>query len=112
MGFVAGLMTLALPLLGRTGIQHWGVLGPILAALLLADSALTVVGPKALFYPMALISALLGADEWAGSGPGAAPGEYMLLAALGVTVVLAIYAARFEPAVSEESHPMNLPVFG
>ncbi len=83
-----------------------------LAVVLIVDSLVALVGPKRIFYSSALLSALLAGSEWIGSGSGAAAATLLVVAAAGATLALSVVAARFEPQVSEQSHPMNLPVFG
>ncbi len=81
-----------------------------LGIVLVIDSLLCFVGPKKLFYTSAGISILMAAFAFV------TPGDSLVVAAtLGLALVesaLCLVAARREPSVSEQSHPMNLPVFG
>lgn len=81
-----------------------------LSILLVIGSLLGLVGPRKVFYASALLSALLGVYVFVISVPTVFPLTAVGLA--GVTFVLSIVAARWETRVSEQSHPMNLPVFG
>jgi Na+/melibiose symporter-like transporter len=82
------------------------------AIILVLDSLVALVGPKRIFYVSALLSALLTGSEWLGSGADVTAVKVLTIAMACVTLVLSVVAARLEPRVSEQSHPMNLPVFG
>lgn len=82
-----------------------------LAVLLVLDSALSLVGPRIAFYASAGISILLGGSIV----PSSSLVDPTVIVALGLaasTCVLGLVAARRRTEVSEQSHPMNLPVFG
>ena len=85
------------------------VLG-LVAALILASFACLVL-PRRTFYVSAALSALLAASVALDSTLTDWDVVVQLGLALG-TVVLSLIAARWEPGVSEQSHPLNLPVFG
>ncbi len=85
---------------------------PAFAIALVLDSFVALVGPKRIFYASALLSALMTGSEWLGSGSDATVVNILAIAMAGVTLVLSVIAARFEPEISEQSHLMNLPVFG
>ncbi len=82
----------------------------VLGIALLFVSLLCFVGPKKLFYFSAILSVLMAGFLFA------VPGDFILLALtlalfLG-EFVLSLVAARTGPKMSEQSNPMNLPVFG
>lgn len=110
---LTGLLAVAAWFDGLTPLHDtWVALTLALALVLIVDSLLALVGPKRIFYSSAVISALLATSEWIGSGSGAGAGTLLTVVAAGVTLALSVVAARFDPPVSEQSHPMNLPVFG
>jgi len=79
---------------------------------LVLDSFVALVGPKAVFYVSALLSALLAGSEWFGSGSDAKAVNVLAIAMAGATLVLSLVAARYQQEIPEQAHPMNLPVFG
>ena len=83
-----------------------------MAVVLTLDSFVALVGPRRIFYASAVLSALLAGSEWLGLGSDATVGNMLAIAVAIVTLVLSVVAARFEPEIPEQSHPMNLPVFG
>jgi hypothetical protein len=81
-----------------------------LAIALLIVSGVCFIGPKSLFYLSAFFSAVLGGSVYAMTDmTGIAELTLLLYAA---ALVLSVIAARREAAISEQSNPMNLPVFG
>ena len=62
----------------------------------------------------ALLGAMLVVEPYGGSPSGLLANYIVLgnIATAGATVVLSLAAAREGTEVSEQSHPMNLPVFG
>lgn len=112
-GILTGLMTVGAWLSELTPLRpFWVTLALALAIALVLDSFVVLVGPKRIFYVSALLSALLAGSEWFGSGSDATVVSVLTIATAGATLVLSIVAARFEPEISEQSNPMNLPVFG
>ena len=110
---LTGLLTVGAWFYGLTLIHHsWATLTLALAVALFFDSFVAFVGPKRIFYSSALLSALLAGSELVGSGPAATPVTFLTIAMAAVTLALSMLAARLETAVSEQSNPMNLPVFG
>ncbi len=113
LGILTGLLTVAAWFLGATPYSSlWGTIALTLAVILVLDSLVALVAPKRVFYASALLSVLLGGSVWLGSGSDATIVTLLTLVLTGVTFVLSVLAARFEPKVSEQSNPMNLPVFG
>jgi hypothetical protein len=87
----------------------WPEIVQAVAVVLILASLVTFVGPKKVFYLSAALSAILAVLVQ----------ESILNPAVILTVILAIaafalglVAARREARVSEQSNPMNLPVFG
>lgn len=90
----------------------WVTLALAVAIALVPDSFVAIIGPKWILYVSALLLALLAGSEWLGSGSDATAVNLLAIATAGVTLVLSIAAARYGPEISEQSHPLNLPVFG
>ena len=89
----------------------WNPVVFALAVFLVLGSIVSLVGPKSVFYMSALLSAAEATIIFLGSNLT----NFFTLVSVGllaVTFVLCILAARWEVKVSEQSHPMNLPVFG
>lgn len=88
----------------------------LVSALLLITSLVCFVGFKLALYLSGVIAAVLIARvyiSYATSSSGVSPFDFLVATALCVaTIVLDILAARHKVAVSEENHPLNLPVFG
>ena len=81
-----------------------------LAVVLLIVSAGCLVGPKSLFYVSALLSAVLSGTVYVQTDmTGVAVATMLLYLA---TLTLSVLAARRHTSMSEQSNPMNLPVFG
>jgi hypothetical protein len=111
-GALTGLLAIGAWFYGLTPLHDsWVTLTQTTAALLIVDSFVAFLGPKRIFYSLAILSALLAGSEWFGTGSGSMP-VLLTVSAAGVTLVLAMVAARFESGVSEQANPMNLPVFG
>jgi hypothetical protein len=112
-GVLTGLLGIGDWLYGVTHMtMTWDGIVVALAALLIADSLIAMIGPRKVFYSVALLSALLAASEWAGARSGLSWGGAVTVVLAVATVALGVAVAFREPGVSEESHPMNLPVFG
>lgn len=95
---------------GPPGLQ--GTLAAALAALLILASFVAFVGPPILFYVGSLLCLLIDALEVVNYSSIAPGSLYLSLVLITVALVLDIAAARHKTSVSEQSHPMNLPVFG
>jgi len=109
---LTGLLAVGAWFYGLTPLHDsWVTLTLTAAAILIADSFVVFLGPKGTFYSLAILSAILACSEWFGTESGSMA-VLLTVSAAGVTLVLAVVAARFEPRVSEQAHPMNLPVFG
>lgn len=110
---LTGLLTVGAWFSGLAPLRpFWVTLALTVAIILVLDSFLALFGPKRIFYVSALLSALMAGSEWLGSGSDATVVNMLIIAMACVTLVLSILAARLEPKVSEQYHPMNLPVFG
>ena len=82
-----------------------------IAALLLLNSVVCMLGPSKLFYASAGLAILLAGSVFLQS----ALSDTTVLTALGLatlTAVLSLVAATRRTEVSEQANPMNLPVFG
>lgn len=82
-----------------------------LAILLEISSVICLLGPNQVFYASAILSILLGASI----APDSSIGDPIVAGALGLagaSFVLSLVAARKRTGISEQSNPMNLPVFG
>jgi ABC-type transport system involved in multi-copper enzyme maturation permease subunit len=112
-GVLTGLSAIGARVFGLAPPQPpWSTLTLALAAVLVVDSFIALFGPKRIFYSAALLSALLVGSELIGSGSAPTAAGLLTMALAGVTLALSMVAARFEQEVSEQSNPMNLPVFG
>ena len=92
-----------------------GVLGTVyavLAGLLVLSSLVTFVGPKSVFYGSALLGLLIDVAEVMNYADIASGPFYVTLALATLSVILGLLSARRVTGFSEQSHPMNLPVFG
>jgi membrane protein implicated in regulation of membrane protease activity len=69
-----------------------------------------MVGPRQLFYVTAILALLIGGSVVFYSSISL--GNTITLVLAAVVFVVAMVAARREGRVSEQSHPMNLPIFG
>lgn len=95
---------------GPPGLQ--GTLAAGLAAVLILVSFVAFVGPSLLFYAASLVCIFIDVLE-AANYSAIAPGSlYMALGLVTIALALDLVAARQRTGVSEQSHPMNLPVFG
>lgn len=82
-----------------------------LGTLLILTSVVCLLGPSVLYYASAVLSVFLEASMLLNSNFG----DWVVVAAVAlaaVSFVLSVLAARSRADVSEQSHPMNLPVFG
>ena len=91
-------------------IHNSGWVVESLAIVLLIVSAACLIGPKSLFYLSSLFSAVLAGTVYALTEFTAIVAATLVIYA--AALVLGVLAARSEASVSEQSHPMNLPVFG
>jgi uncharacterized membrane protein YjdF len=90
--------------------EQWYWVTPALAVVLVLASLICMIGPRKAFYAPAGLAFLLMVSTALGSAR-----DLLEILTLGLGVVLlvvAVIAARREDRVSEQSHPMNLPVFG
>ena len=93
-----------------TGTEGTVVLG--LAVVLVLVSLATFIGPTVLFYLSAAVGVAIDALVLV-NYPSMAEGSFLVTVILmTVSVVLGVVAAMRKTSVSEQSHPMNLPVFG
>jgi hypothetical protein len=93
-----------------TGTEGTVVLG--LAVVLVLVSLATFIGPIVLFYLTALVGVAIDA-LFVVNYPSIAEGSFLVTVTLvTVSVVLSVVSAMRKTSVSEQSHPMNLPVFG
>ena len=72
----------------------------------------SLIGPRPIFYGMALVAGLVDVVEALGHG-GVVGGDLVVTFVLAtLCAVFGLLAGRKGTGVSEQSHPMNLPVFG
>ena len=90
--------------------EGWGWPSAAAAIALVIASLLSVFGPRFVFYASGLLAVLLDASLLVGSNLDLIKISTLALGA--TTLVAAIFAARREGGFSEQSNPMNLPVFG
>jgi hypothetical protein len=87
----------------------WPEIVQAVAAVLILVSLVSYIGPRKFFYGSAVLSALLAIlVQESVLNPSVLFTFGLAIAA----VVLCVVAARWEARVSEQSNPMNLPVFG
>ena len=89
-----------------------GTVYAVLAGLLVLSSLVTFVGPKSVFYASALLGLLIDVSEVMNYDDIASGPFYVTLALATLSVILGLLSARRGTGFSEQSHPMNLPVFG
>ena len=83
-----------------------------LAVVLVLVSLATYVGPSVLFYLSAVVGAIIDALVMVNYS-SIAEGSFLVTVILVTgSVVLGVVSAMRRTSVSEQSHPMNLPVFG
>jgi len=83
-----------------------------LAVFLVLVSLATFIGPTVLFYLSAVVGAAIDALV-AVNYSSIAVGSFVITVILvTASVVLSVLSAMRKTSVSEQSHPMNLPVFG
>lgn len=112
-GGVTGLSGIAVWLHSFAGLSGmWVAAYVALSVILIVNSLVALVGPKKVFYSQAGLAALLAVTEWAGSGTSSMFASLIVTVAAAATFILSVLAARHEQRISEQSHPMNLPVFG
>ena len=93
-----------------TGTEGTAVLG--LAVVLLLFSLATYIGPAFLFYVTATAGAAIDCLV-AINHTSIAEGSFLVtLILVTASVVLSVASATRRTTVSEQSHPLNLPVFG
>jgi hypothetical protein len=83
-----------------------------IAVLLVLDSVICLVGISKAFYASAVISLAMVGAEFAMGGGLDTTGAIVALPLMVVTVAMDIVGATRKQYVSEENHPLNLPVFG
>ena len=111
-GVLAGLLGLGIGSFGFSPAHgSWVWVVAVVSVVLVVESSVALVGPRLAFYIQAVLAALLVATEW-GASDGVSPALLLVVLAGAATVALGILAARHEQRIPEQSHPMNLPVFG
>ena len=81
-----------------------------LAVVLLIVSAACFVGPRTLFYVSSMLSAVLAGAVYVLTDFTVVVA--VTLALYAAALIFGLVAARRETSVTEQGHPMNLPVFG
>jgi hypothetical protein len=89
-----------------------GLLFLLLSVVLVIDGLVGFVGPKAVFYAAIVFALLIDVVELLSYSSIVQVYFYVTLALVTLSLVLSLGAARARTGVSEQSHPMNLPVFG
>lgn len=84
----------------------------VLGVLLLVVSLACFYGANIAFAGSALLSGALLFAGWVGWEGGHSGLEWTTLAVASVDIALCVLAYRSSQGISEEGHPMNLPVFG
>jgi hypothetical protein len=89
-----------------------GTIVLILAIVLALASLATFVAPASLFYVSAAASLLIDALELLSYSSVVQWAFWVTIVLTSLSLGLALLAGRRRTSVSEQSHPMNLPVFG
>jgi hypothetical protein len=83
-----------------------------LAVILLVISLAEFLAPPALFYLSAVVGAIIDATEVLNYS-GIASGSFAVTVILvTLSLALSLASATRKTGISEQSHPMNMPVFG
>jgi len=93
-----------------TGLEGTAVL--CLAVVLVLFSLATYIGPALLFYVTTAVGVAIDglvAANYSSIGQGS---FFVTLVLVTASVILSIVSATRRTTVSEQSHPLNLPVFG
>ncbi|MDA4124339.1 MAG: hypothetical protein OK438_02630 [Thaumarchaeota archaeon] len=83
-----------------------------LGILLIFDSAISYVGPRRAFYGETGVSVLIAVLLVSITGEASATYFWLTLTLALLAAVLSLVAAIPRSALTEQSNPMNLPVFG
>lgn len=85
-----------------------------LGILLIFDSAVSLVGPRRVFYGETIVSGLIVLFLISIEGIRVVNASFFLAASVlsVAAAVLSLLAARARTGFTEQSNPMNLPVFG
>ncbi len=83
-----------------------------MSAILLLEGLSAFVVPKTVFYASFFTALLVDLTELLDYGSVAPAYLYTTLIVATLTLVMSVLAARARTGVSEQSNPMNLPVFG
>jgi len=89
-----------------------GVLFAALSVILVLEGLAGFVGPRTVFYAGVFVALPIDAMELLNYSSIIEADLYVTLLLVTLSLVLSLWAARSGTSVSEESHPMNLPVFG
>jgi hypothetical protein len=92
------------------GIQ--AILFLFMSILLAVGGLVGLVGPRTVFYATAIFALVIDAVEALSYSSVEPVSLYVTLALVTLSLLLSIWAVREGTGVSEQSHPMNLPVFG
>ena len=82
------------------------------SAALIVASVGGLVGPKVIFYAMATLAGLIDLVEVIGRSNVATDDLIMTFVLASLGIMLSLLAATSGMGMSEQSNPMNLPVFG
>jgi hypothetical protein len=82
-----------------------------LSVLLFLNSLVTLIGPRIAFYASAVLSVFLGISMVPNSSFNN-PVVLVAIVLVAMTFALSVVGARKRTQISEQSNPMNLPVFG
>lgn len=90
----------------------YGVAVLVLGIALVFNSVVSFFWHRKVFYVSTLLSALLTLVILLDAGSMDATVFWVTVVLGAITAVANFFAARVRTTVSEQSHPMNLPVFG
>lgn len=89
-----------------------GVILAVLGVILVIDSVIALVGPGFVFYSTAVLALSIDAVEVLWNSSVTTGTLYITLGLTSLSAALSLAATFRKSGVSEQSHPMNLPVFG
>ena len=97
----------------RSLVAPWDWLVIALAVLLLVGALISLTGIPAAFYASAALAVLVVIAVVVSERAALADTGILVTVVLGAAAVAAdVLAVRMRPQISEENHPLNLPVFG
>ncbi len=95
-----------------SGVPYMGIVVQVLAVVLALNSAVSFFWQRRVLYASAILSILVALSVFLNSSATESAVVWVTVALALASAVVNILGAREGTGVSEQSHPMNLPVFG